>query len=173
MVNKKTWLLPYIGLIAGAVLVIFWFSLHSGTSSNLESEHVKRILDRVAHTAGITHPDLHYLQVLYPYDHDNLGNLLVRKLAHMTEYAVFGFLCAFGFASARHRKRALLLMLAAGPLVATIDEKFVQLYLSTGRTSSWRDVVLDSCGYLTGVAISLLLRRIILSVRRARSARGG
>ena len=77
----------------------------------------------------------------------------IRKLAHFVEYALLGFLVA-GFIIVGNVKRRenLLLFLVAwfiGTLYAASDE-YHQLFVP-GRSGQFSDVLLDSCGVLTGV----------------------
>lgn len=163
----RTWPTLKACLVLGAALVILSFSLHSGADSNLQSEHIEQIIAHFAHKVGIYHPNLHFLQLLYPQESHNLGNLLLRKLSHFTEYLIFGVLCTFIFRKMRNRKLAVALNIAAGPLLALCDEKIVQAYLSVGRTSSYRDVLLDSFGFFTGALLALLVCLLLsLPVRK-------
>lgn len=150
-----------IAVICATALVILSFSLHSGANSNAQSEYVEHIAAQVAHRLGIYHPNLYFIHVLFPQDGWNLTNLLVRKISHFTEYAVFGILCTYIFGKMRHRGLAVIFNLAAGPLLALFDEKVVQLYFSVGRTSSFRDVLLDSMGFFAGTAVVTCIRFLI------------
>jgi VanZ family protein len=84
------------------------------------------------------------------------ADLVLRKLAHVTEYAVLGVLLA----------RALpeLGALAAGLAYAVTDE--VHQHFVPGRHAALLDVAIDATGVLIGI---LLARRIALR-RRAEAA---
>lgn len=157
-------------LVIGIAMLILWFSLHSGSSSNLQSEHIKWIAARIAHQIGIYHPNLHFLQVFYPEYSTDLGNLLIRKLSHFTEYAIFGICCTLIFGHMQNRKQAILLNITCGPLLALLDEKVVQTYLSVGRTSSYRDVLLDSFGFFCGALIVLFVHALTRLPNRSNAA---
>ena len=84
-------------------------------------------------------------------------NFLVRKAAHATEFAVLGVLSASllpgrGQNGGQWRFAAVLF----GVLVALTDET-IQLFHA--RTSSVKDVWLDSAGLMVGILVVVLYRR--------------
>ena len=87
----------------------------------------------------------------------------VRKLAHMSEFALLGALLALLTGAFRRRDRVAL-MLLLGLLTALLDETIQKF---TGRTSSVLDVWLD----FSGVVLGLLLARLFFLLRCRR--RGG
>lgn len=87
----------------------------------------------------------------------------VRKLAHMSEFALLGALLAL-LTCAHSRRDRVALMLLLGLLAALLDETIQKF---TGRTSSVLDVWLD----FSGVVLGLLLARLFFLLRCRR--RGG
>ena len=86
----------------------------------------------------------------------------LRKTAHFTEYAALGFfLCGFykNLGWKRGPSLCTLCAIASCILAAAADES-IQLF-SVDRGPHIRDVILDSCGALFGLAIFLLLSAII------------
>lgn len=79
---------------------------------------------------------------------DELWGVVVRKLAHFTEFCVLGTLLRLRF---RSERKAPWLPLLAGLLAALMDET-IQYY--TGRTSLVFDVWLDFFGVAVGVFIA-------------------
>jgi VanZ family protein len=69
-------------------------------------------------------------------------DLVLRKLAHLTEYAILGLLLVRALS---HPAVAIL----AGALYATSDE--VHQHFVRGRHAAWYDVVLDTVGVTLGV----------------------
>ena len=69
-------------------------------------------------------------------------DLVLRKLAHLTEYAVLGVLLA------RALSRPALAVLVGG-LYAMSDE--IHQHFVRGRKGAWYDVVLDTLGVIVGV----------------------
>ena len=72
-----------------------------------------------------------------------LSDLLLRKAAHMTEYAILGALLVRGLRE--------LPAFAAGVAYAVIDE--LHQMTVAGRTGSLLDVAIDSVGVLLGILI--------------------
>ena len=69
-------------------------------------------------------------------------DLVLRKLAHLTEYAVLGALLARALARPE-------LAILAGALYATTDE--IHQHFVRGRHAAWYDVVIDTIGVTIGV----------------------
>jgi hypothetical protein len=76
-------------------------------------------------------------------------DLVLRKLAHFGEYAVFGFLLVRAIESE-------LLSLVAGIAYALTDE--LHQHFVPGRQAAFRDVAVDAAGVLLGVALA---RRVL------------
>lgn len=82
--------------------------------------------------------------------------LFVRKSAHVTEYAVLAALLLRGLrAGAKARVWWATLALVAAVVYAALDE-FHQSFVAS-RTASPRDVLIDSCGALIGLAVYWML----------------
>ena len=90
---------------------------------------------------------------------------LIRKLAHLTEYAILGFLAFRALLNLRRRSSQLIGAIAAAfvvIIVATLDE-FNQSF-NPARTGSSVDVLIDVSGGLTVILLCYLL-----SVRKLES----
>jgi len=75
--------------------------------------------------------------------------MVVRKCAHLTEYAILaGLLCR---AFRQHRGRAFGIVLIISALYAALDE-FHQSFVATRKASPW-DVMIDSAGALIGLLL--------------------
>ncbi len=72
-------------------------------------------------------------------------DLVLRKIAHLTEYAILGglLLRALG-------RPLVAVAIALGALYATSDE--IHQHFVRGRHAAWYDVVLDTVGVAVGVA---------------------
>ena len=86
-----------------------------------------------------------------------LGEKVLRKIAHLAEFASLGLLLAIFF---RLLKKDLTLPLLCGLTVACVDET-IQIY-SPGRASSLVDVWIDMGGLVLGM-ILMLLGQFIMS----------
>lgn len=85
----------------------------------------------------------------------NVLHGLVRKAAHVAEYAVFGALLLRALApDDRPTGRRVGLAVAGGALLAALDESHQALV--PGRTGSPGDVIIDTAGVLLGAALVAL-----------------
>ena len=93
----------------------------------------------------------------------------LRKAAHFTEYAALGF-CISGFLfnlPHKRERRWPFLAAAACVLAASVDET-IQIF-AADRGPMLTDVLLDGCGALFGLAVFLLLLKM-LHARKKRTA---
>ena len=89
-----------------------------------------------------------------------LSEGFVRKLAHFSEFFALGVEFSLLVISLnKETYKSNLTLLPIGLIVATIDES---IQLLSDRSADVLDVLLDFCGYLTAVAVFL----IIFAVRR-------
>ena len=93
------------------------------------------------------------------------GSHLVRKLAHVAEFAVLGMLLSWLTAM---RKRKWWLTVPLGTIVACIDET-IQMFVP-GRGPGLLDVGIDACGVLMGM---LLLNTAYFLKRKQTNSFGG
>jgi len=75
--------------------------------------------------------------------------MVVRKCAHLTEYAILAVLLCRAFR--QHRGRAFGIVLIISALYAALDE-FHQSFVATRTASPW-DVMIDSAGALIGLLL--------------------
>ena len=138
------------------MLLIFWFSAKPAVQSARESHEVGMWIGRIMmrlHGEQWTNAELEQFAVG--------ADFLVRKGAHMSEYAVLGFLMsgAWGVWDRRNRhviRRAVFGLLSVA-LYAVSDEAH-QIFVP-GRSGQVTDILLDSAGAAAGVllAVGLLL----------------
>ena len=135
-------------MLAGWMIIIFWFSNQPATESSEISGTISYRL--VEDTDEIFNWGL---------TTDQIGNIAgnieypIRKAAHMTEYAILAFLLYKTFI---HKQNPLIKSFIFTALYACSDE-FHQLFIS-GRAGQIRDVCIDS----TGALIMLLIIYFIL-----------
>lgn len=136
-------------LLGCFVLVMIGFILYQGTrpiSTSLQSSDY------------LVYKLMRLLEKVTPYHYGEfykLANVIVRKGAHLFEYAMLGSFLYLLFKCFKQREYncwiyALFLVL----LCATIDE-FFQSFV--GRTSSVRDVLIDFSGAIIGMSVMSLL----------------
>ena len=93
---------------------------------------------------------------------------IVRKSAHFTAYAVLGilsFITLVTYCLPLMAKCGLSLVICA--LYAVSDE-YHQTFIE-GRSGELRDVIIDSSGALAGIILSLIIYKIIQSIKNRRS----
>jgi VanZ family protein len=87
---------------------------------------------------------------------------MIRKIAHMTEYAVGGMIfygITLTYPKLTAKKRVIISIIFA-VLYASSDE-FHQLYISE-RNGSVKDVIIDTCGALLGIGGLYIIQNVIL-----------
>ncbi|HEX2998686.1 MAG TPA: VanZ family protein [Armatimonadota bacterium] len=128
--------------------MIFRFS-YGAYSSQFSSGLIQRLLRSI-------NPAL--LLRLQPAQLDLL-NTILRKTAHLTEYAVLAILTCRAYAHGKPKRypTAYAAALVAAALYACADEAHQSFFAN--RTSSYRDVLIDSGGALLGIVLIWFLER--------------
>lgn len=144
-------------LTAVIMLMIFLFSTQDADRSDRTSGIFSRRVISLLYSDYDSRPEAEQQEIYDSVQH------VTRKCAHFCEYALLGFmirLCLESwFGNAVKRKRTLLLAgFAAGAFYAATDE--IHQLLIDGRSGQWTDVLLDSCGVMTGVLLGVLLIRL-------------
>lgn len=125
------------------MLVIFWFSAQVADDSQEMSDFFVRLLDAVFSL------DIMRNEIIR-----DMTSFLVRKAAHMSEYAVLAIL--FGLTIREYKKEPwLLLALAVTATYAATDE-FHQLFVP-GRSGQLKDVLIDTAGGALGLGLLALI----------------
>lgn len=141
---KKHWI--SFALVVLVILFIWDNSLQNDISSDGLSLTITQWLSPILYKLGIT-GDMWSL------------NRIVRKLAHVFEFAVLGG-CLYVALHQFNREYAGLKVIAIGLVIAILDE-CLQL-TSIGRHASIRDVAIDTAGVIIGVSVV----QVILSIYR-------
>ena len=95
----------------------------------------------------------------------DLIHTLIRKVAHITEYAILGFsICFFLNTFPLKRNYFFVIAMSSGISYAITDE--IHQIFVPGRSGSFVDVMIDSLGCLIGTLFFLLIRK---QMRRKRS----
>lgn len=135
-----TWMA--VGLWAA---VIFWFSAQDGTHSGGMSGSITAWLAAILPGWNALSPEAQQARV------DFLHHL-VRKGAHMTEYAVFGALLMNAWTRQRRADAISAALAAFGGLLYAVSDEFHQLFVP-GRAGLVSDVLIDFGGVLIGVLL--------------------
>ena len=89
--------------------------------------------------------------------------LIIRKLAHFTVYAIGGFLIMnYAYTTDKTRKSQMLYSIGFGGIYAILDELH-QLFVP-GRSGNVFDVGIDTAGVITGVLVCLALRKMAIAL---------
>ncbi len=142
----------------GLMVLIFLFSSQNAQASS-----------------AVSSPFADFLQSLLAWLPEHLAVVIVRKGAHFSIYAALGFMLFFtllpqtGSTPVFSWKAPLLGAWALCTLYAMSDE-IHQLFVA-GRSGELRDVLLDSCGSLTGIIIALLLAFWVFHLHQSRQSR--
>ena len=161
LMKKKLFWLPAILLMIG----IFYFSSQPAeVSGNLSGGIAYRVVQLTTTVLGQNRSPEELLLLAEKIDFP------LRKLAHFTEYALFGMAMALGvlYGSSLHwsnKRKPYCLVQLIGSLYACSDE-FHQLFVP-GRAGRISDVLIDSTGVLAGWCIFMLV--IWLVGRKVRS----
>ena len=146
-----------VTLTVAMMVVIFCFSAEPAETSDRTSGF---LVDGIVH---IVCPDYDNLSPDAQSAVYNTLQLIVRKTAHFTEFAVLGLLLRLTLEAFRPGKILSLWAWLFGTLYAATDE--LHQLLVSARSGQIRDVILDSCGVLAGVMVA---RIILLLVERHR-----
>lgn len=152
---QRAWIRTVTTLLTASVMVmIFCFSMENAAESDQRSGTISMAVIRVLHPEYET-MELYQKKELY----DNV-QFAVRKCAHFTEYMLLGFmirLCLESWFGHRIRKpHAIpLISMGAGTAYACTDE--LHQIAIDGRFGTWTDVLVDSCGVLTGICLGSVL----------------
>jgi len=140
--NKTKNALRFIPMVVIMVIIFAFSAMEGDDSSNTSGFFVTtlvKIVEEVSHKG---------LSV----DAINNIHLVIRKMAHFTEYAALGVSIMFAIWHFwNNHKLPLLLPEVIAAVYASTDE-FHQYYVP-GRYGTWTDVLIDSAGALTGILI--------------------
>ncbi len=129
--------------MAIVMIIIFIFSCMRGDDSSDTSGAILNALVKIME--GVSHKD---------FSANFLGSLhlIIRKLAHVTEYTALGG-CAGFFTKtiAPGLKSRSIFALMISVLYAATDE--IHQYFVPGRVGTWSDVLIDSIGIVLGILI--------------------
>lgn len=142
--------------ILAALAFIWGNSLESAVESSLKSGRVRELIEPL-------------MELLV--GQGNVTDHMVRKLAHLTEFAVLGALLLLLTAAAFRVRLQSVLNCQFFLLLAALTDETIQLF--TGRGSQVRDVWLDFAGGTAGLLAMLLLLWLLRCLFRPRDRRRG
>ena len=147
---SKRFTIVIFSLTSAMILFAWVHSCFPADLSSRESEGVLALITAFFKLFGVTR---------------EMSELLLRKLAHFTEFTAIGALllsCAYCFDRVRPH-RFFLQVLSAGLFSAVIDET-IQLF-SEGRAGMIADVWIDFGGVVFGAALACLFYAVVRRVK--------
>ncbi len=144
------------------IAVVFWMLLIYSMSADTGEESGNKSGEVVDFVAGVVVPEY---EEMTPTEKDEVRGKLsfpIRKLAHLTEYAVLGVLCCAAVSFTPKLDRAymnLWLPVIIGSVYAATDE-YHQASVP-GRGPALSDVGIDTAGVILGVTAMLILFRML------------
>lgn len=161
MENRKTAVhsLPLWLLTAAWMILIFCFSAQNGEGSSSLSGGIVQWL------IGIFIPGFPEMDADTQAALTGVLGRVVRKAAHVGEYAVLGVLTSLAVRSHRAAGWRVVVIPAVICLLYAVGDEFHQWFVP-GRTAAAGDVFIDFAGALAGIGLTML----ILLVRRRRIA---
>ena len=138
--------------------LIFSFSMETAVESSATSEGFIRYIMKQGMTEFTELTDSAQQEIIESVTY------FVRKSAHFCIFAGLGFLtCAAWWSCDAAMKRAFLLAALIGILYAVSDE--IHQAFVPGRACMLRDMLLDTCGVLTGAGALTLIRLICTNTK--------
>ncbi len=131
--------------------IIFLFSNQSGVKSNHTSDTVtERIIDLYESLSNKEVSSEARKEII------EKSRVLIRKLAHLSVYFVFGILI-YLFIKTFNIKNKIVISIILSCLFASTDE--LHQYFIDGRTSSIVDVFIDTIGSTLGIFLTIIIKR--------------
>lgn len=141
------------------MILIFFFSAQNGNTSSETSGGFAEFLAKISHPDFASFSDSKKLSVL------SNCQFIVRKAAHFSVYAALGFFCTLPLL---HYKRLLFFKrICAAVLISAVyalSDEFHQ-YFVPERSCRITDVLIDTCGALTGALCFSILVYFIKKIK--------
>ena len=132
--------------------VIFTFSAQEATASKKTSG---KTLIKIASTISKEFkklPPKKQMKKVEPFQ------TAIRKIAHLTEYAILGILSYIAFLL--HKKKKIVISATMLCTLYAVTDEIHQLFVK-GRACRWYDVLIDTAGAVIGIMILIVILKII------------
>lgn len=142
----------FIILTLMTMVMIFFFSMENSSESAYTSGGVTEFI--IEHFfSGYHEMSASEKKIIF-----HTTDYIIRKLAHFSVYTLLGFLLFSAIGKCRLLSFRSLIVTVTGFLYACSDE-FHQYFVS-GRSCQFTDVIIDTCGVIFGIVISIAVFRI-------------
>ena len=121
------------------MIIIFIMSSFNATDSANQSNFIVNIISNILNIENV-----------------RLLSLIIRKLAHFTEYLILGTLVINMFTKNNAKKTYLLSILLC--IIYAISDEIHQIFVP-GRACQIKDILIDSVGSITGIYLFKLLKK--------------
>lgn len=158
-------------LLCTNIVFIWGNSMLSGTVSGQISQTVMEIAGKILSSPLFEKVSVHLIDFFNELlgttiPNEDVGQHLLRKMAHFTEFCWLGVTLTWFFLILEQKGiHSFAMPLLGGMTVACIDET-IQLY-TPGRAASLVDVWIDVCGVVIGIMI-LLIGHYVITFRKRR-----
>ena len=149
-IKKKIYITISWLLVVACMGFIFWMSGFNATESSGMSDSVIR-------------------EILAVFG-EEFSSFVVRKAAHILEFCALAIALFNAIYSTWNKKLTPFIAFACTVLYAVTDE-IHQLFVE-GRACRVFDVFVDSCGALIGVITSVIILKVIISIKKRRNKNG-
>lgn len=148
-IDKKIKILKAILIIIWMIIIFIFSGQQGAESGNTSRKFTVTIIQIVSgKSLALDDPFVEGIQ------------LVIRKMAHFTIYAVGGFLIMnYLFTTEQTMKHKILYSIAIGGGYAITDE--IHQFFVPGRSAQILDVGIDTAGVITGIIIYLVLIKIL------------
>ena len=148
--KRKIYIIISWALVAACMGFIFWMSGFDATeSSGMSDSIIRKILDVFG---------------------EEFSSFVVRKAAHMLEFCALAMALCNAIYATFEFKTTPIIAFVCTVLYAVTDE-IHQLFVE-GRACRIFDVFVDSCGALAGIIISVIIFKIIISIKKRGNKNG-
>lgn len=144
--------LQHIYFLAFAVITVFIFS-NSAKPAVISSEQSGGVLDFICTLFNISDPSA-----------AGLTQYLIRKAAHLTEFAIQAFFLTLFFGTRNKGLRVFFIYVLFVGLFTACTDELIQLFFE-GRSSEIKDVFIDFSGTVIGFFAALFVGKIIKKLR--------
>ena len=118
------------------MILIFMFSHQTGSESS-----------------GLSSQIVLWIQT---YLHIPISEFIVRKAAHMSEYALLTLTLIYGFYKNHYPIQKIMIYSLIGTFLYACSDEFHQLFIP-GRSGEFRDVMIDSTGGIIGIVFTTFI----------------
>lgn len=160
--NVKKWAVTIVAALFLLLLyrIIFGFSAQdSEQSGSLSLMISEKCIELVNTISGKHWSDVVMGELAAYFEHP------LRKLAHFTEYTCMGILVYTMWRPWKKRDKGLYGIVVLWVFISAAFDEFHQ-YFVPGRYSSFADVLLDTCGGIFGILISVFIEKIYLKIAK-------